>query len=244
MGKVSYDYPYRLHVEHGESAELRLSRRGRSILVDPLGPPGDDDIVLITGPGADRVRGVAEAVRAGRAPEVVAPEGVLAWLEGQGRVRRGAEVIDGVRFEGLPYEPPAPGRRVGLRPLSAIRALRTRGPDGPPSAWQLTFPDGARMVLLDVALHAGTPEAWVDRAVERFGGAEWVICGVPFGEGAAVERLVGRFAATRVLLADLVNSERRAQGLPVELVTPVRDRVMAQGVEAHVFATQTSYRFE
>jgi hypothetical protein len=47
-----------------------------------------------------------------------------------------------------------------------------------------------------------------------------------------------------VLVAELVNGERRELGLGTELVTPWRDQLVAAGVDAHVFATQTSFRFE
>jgi hypothetical protein len=65
-----------------------------------------------------------------------------------------------------------------------------------------------------------------------------------WGEGEALVRHVAAFGARRVLVAELTNAERREQGLPTALVTPIRDRLVAAGVEAHVFATQTSYRFE
>ena len=47
-----------------------------------------------------------------------------------------------------------------------------------------------------------------------------------------------------MLVTELINSERRELGLPTELVTPLRDRLHTAGIEAHVFATQASYRFE
>ena len=59
-----------------------------------------------------------------------------------------------------------------------------------------------------------------------------------------VGSLVDRFGAKRVLVTELQNSERREVGLPTELVTPTRDKLVAAGIEAHVFATQASYRFE
>lgn len=256
--KAAHDYPYRLRVEHPERAELRLWRAGRPVVFDPATPPPDDAVVVLTGPAPDRLRGTAEAVEAGRRPTVLASEGVHAWLGRLGALEGGSgpTTVDGVRFEPRPYAPPPPamgplGRqllaRVGaIRPGAGLRALRerARAPEDAPLAWRLTFPDGSALLHLDLALHRGTPEAWVDEAATAWAGAEWLLLGAGYGEGDGVERWVGRFGAKRVLLCDLVNGERRALGLPVELVTPLRDRLVAQGLEAHVFATEASYRFE
>ena len=58
-----YDYPYRLKLIHGEFAELRLERRGRTILIDPSSEPEAGDIVVITGPGPTRLRGTVAALQ-------------------------------------------------------------------------------------------------------------------------------------------------------------------------------------
>jgi hypothetical protein len=84
----------------------------------------------------------------------------------------------------------------------------------------------------------------VARAAARFGNAEWTVVGMAPGDGAAVVQWLPRFGPNRVLFAELVNGERRELGQPTELVTPWRDRLVAGGVETHVFATQTSFRFE
>lgn len=253
MAKVAYDSLYRLRIEHGDRAELRMTHHGRPLVFDPVEAPPADAVVVITGP--DRVRGIAEVVRAGAAPTVVASEEVLAWLRGIGPIA-GDSVADGGDFPGvtitsMPYDAPAvtaarPSLRGVLRPTAALRALREKAsvPGGAPRVWMLTLADGGRLVHLDVALHSGTSQAWVDTAVAAFGGAEWLLLGCAFGEGVGVERHVAAFGARRVLLAELVNGDRAALGLPTELVTPLRDRVLAAGIEAHVFATQTSYRFE
>lgn len=252
--KVQYDYPYRLKLEHADRAEVRLHRSGRCIVFDPT-EVKEGDIVVLTGPAPDRIRATAEAVKLGHRPTVLASEEILAWLRGVGAVDEPTGEVDGVTFESLPYTPastarPMPQRVMAhmgaLKPVATFRHLRERAtlPTSSPCAWQLTFPDGSRLVHLDLALHRGQEATWKEQAAARFGGADWLVIGSAYGESEGVANSLGAFGARHVLLSDLVNGERRALGLPTELVTPLRDRLVASGVEAHVFATQTSFRFE
>jgi len=257
MARVHYDRGFRVRIEHGERAEIRIVRDGRTIVFDPEQPVEDGDIVVLTGPGPDRLRATAAAVREGKRPTVVASEDVLAWLAKLGPLdaQRAPCTLDGVAYASLAYDPPPfvrppPRELVGalgaLRPTAALRALRERStlPTDAPLVWQLTLPDGGRLLHLDVALHRQTEAAWVERAVATFGGAEWLIVGFQYGESDGVVRWLGTFGAKRVMVAELVNGERRALGLPTELATPLRDRLCDAGTEAHVFATQTSFRYE
>ncbi len=220
--------------------------------------PGEDDIVVLTGSTPTRIRGTVAALRAGRALTVVAADELFAWLGEQGRVVGGSapRTLDGLAFDGMLYAPPAPragpalhflqARVAAAHPRATLRRLadQVRGPGGEPWIVSITFPDGARLLHLDLSLHSRTDEAWLSRASARFGNAEWTVVGMGYGEGAAVAQKLARFGPNHVLFAELVNGERRELGLPTELVTPWRDRLHAAGVETHVFATQTSFRFE
>ncbi len=255
--KFHHDYPYRLRVQHPEYGEIRLERKGRFLRVDPVEPPEEDEVVVLTSSAPHRARGTVEALQAGKRLTVVASTAVLDWLAGLGKVDRQPfpATVDGLTIDGLPYTP-APGAPplahflrasvAGARAGSALRRIaeQVRFPSSEPHVIQITLEDGGRLVHLDHALHRGTDPEWLDRAAARFGGAEWLLVGVPWGEGEGVVRHVGRFAAKRVLLVELQNAERREMGLPTELVTPWRDQLVSAGVEAHVFATQASYRFE
>lgn len=223
-----------------------------------MSEPDEADIVVLTGATPARIRGTVEALRKGRTLTVVAPDELFSWLGDQGRVTGGSapRAVDDVRFDGMLYAPPAPragpalhflqARVAAANPRATLRRLadQVRGPHGEPWIVELTFPDGARLLHLDLSLHAHTDEAWLARAAARFGNAEWTVVGMGYGEGPAVVRNLPRFGPNRVLFAELSNGERRELGLPTELVTPWRDRLVASGVETHVFATQTSFRFE
>lgn len=255
--KFHHDYPYRLRIQHPEYAEIRLERKGRFLRIDPVEAPGEDEVVVLTSSAPHRARGTVEALQAGRRLTIVASEPVLEWLSGLGTVDAHAfpATVDGVTIDAMPYAAPSVARPLssflrasvsGARAGGAIKRIaeQVRFPTTEPQVIEVKLEDGGRMVHLDLALHKGTDPGWLDRAAARFGGAEWLLVGIPWGEGDSVVRHLGRFAAKRVLLAELLNAERREMGLPVELVTPWRDKLHAAGVEAHVFATQASYRFE
>ncbi len=253
--KYHHDYPYRLRLQHPDFAELRIERRGRWFRIDAAELPEESEVVVLTAPSTTRVRATLAALRAGRRLSVVAPEPLATWIAGQGAVDLVGPVVDGLTVRFIPYTAPRVGVPMahmaratiaGARPLAALRrvAEQRRLPAGGPHAVEITFEDGARLLHLDLALHAATPSAWVDEVLAAHGSPEWLVVGLPWGETDAVARLAPRFGAKRVLVTELVNGERRELGLPTELVTPLRDRLHAGGVEAHVFATQTSYRFE
>lgn len=254
--KVAYDYPYRLKFEHADRAEIRLARAGRDIVFDPV-EVREGDVVVLTSSSPDRVRATAEAVKLGRKPTVVASDEVYEWLAGLGTLDGGAapREIDGVRFSSMRYTPPSAVRpmpqrvmaHVGaLKPVATLRHLRERAslPASQPHIWELGFPDRSRLLHLDIALHSGQDDDWVERAAAAYSSPDWLVLGSGFGEGDAMVRWLGQFSPRHVLLADLVSGERRALGLPTELLTPLRDRLVTAGLEVHVFATQTSYRFE
>ncbi len=259
--RFHHDYPYRMKLQHPDFAELRVERKGRWIRVDPASAPEPGEVVVLTSMAPSRASGTVAAIRSGARPTVVSDPTVLAQLRAVGdldAVEAPAEV-DGVGITLHAYTPPSPSRVpaparlrasiAGGDPVGTLKraAARLRDPApvaAAPHIVELRFEDGARLLHLDLALHVGTPGDWLDDALARFGNPEWLVVGQPWHEADAVARLAPRFGAKRVLVTELINAERRAAGLPTELVTPLRDRLVAAGVEAHVFATQTSYRFE
>lgn len=257
MRTVHYDYPYRMRIGHRSHCEIRIERKGRWIVFDPVTRPNPEDIVLITGAAPERLRGTYEAIEAGLKPTVVAPEPVLDWFSNTGRYDGGGvpREIDGVKIEGMSYAPVRGVRPLahavrlsfqGAGPLTVWRDLtgRLRLPSCEPQIFHLTFPDKSRLLHLDLSLHRDTDPGWVERAQSLFGNPEWLIVGCPFGEADAVARWIPSFGATHVLVAELVNTDRKEKNLPIELVTPLRDRLVTLGVEAHVFAGGAGYRFE
>jgi len=264
-------FPWALRLEHEGCASIRLERRGRTFRFDPITPSEpwaalgetpwalplrDDDVVVLTFAEHERLASTAHALRDGLHPTVVAQPEILEWLGEFGDVQGGPapQVIDGVRIEALPYTPIAYAEGVEIAykvwaavsgPARTARRLlnRARLPGGSPVAVQLTLGD-RRFVHLNLALHADTPEDWLREAVARFGGADWMLVGVDYGMELAFLDRVERFGARRLLVTDLVSDVRRDMGMPTGVLTPLVDELHARGVDAYVFSTRSSFRFE
>ncbi len=247
---------WNLRLTHEGGAAIRLDRPGQSFVFDPIVPPGDD-VALVSWYDCDRSIGVEEAVKAHQKPEVVADPGVLDWL---GRDQLAAHEapchIDGVKVDAEPYQPipwatPTEAvRKLGAalrRPLVASQRMvrRTGLPRaGTPLIWQLTFPDGRRLLHLNNSLHSFADPAWVQMAQQRYRGADWVLCGVDYDEDAAVLEHLPAFEGKVVLVVDLVNQIRQRLGLPTRLLTPLVDKLVDQKVAAYPCTAGAAYRFE
>ena len=225
-------------------------------MIDPLVVPTAADIVVLTGATAWRIRGTLAALKAGISVTLVAQPALEEYLLRQGAiVGGGSREIEGLGVRLTTYTPTAAATRprehllkatiAAVRPAAALRRIAESAPlpTVAPSIIELSFPDGSRLLHLDLSLHGGTPEAWLTANAAQ-GNAEWTIAGVAYGEGAAFVQHISRFGCNRLLLAEISNGERRDLGLPTELVTPWRDRLHGTGLETHVFATRTSVRFE
>lgn len=251
--------PYRLRMEHEGLLSLKLEGPGPILRFDPRQPPDDDDLVVLTWDWPEHLHATAEAFRQGRRPIVIAPEPVLTWLVDQGAPRQllrdppatvAGLTVETWSYTPIPYaDPPEAMRKIRsvlLRPDRALRRLKLKSglPTSQPQVVQLTLPDGGRLVHLNLSLHGGTPTTWLDTMAARLHGADWLLLGSDFGEQAATAALLPRFGAARILLVDLLGEVRRSIGMPTELLTPLVDRLRGEGLDAYVFASQVSYRFE
>lgn len=255
MGDPTYPWALRLELEGFQS--LRLERPGRFLRFDPIGEIAADDIVILTWNEHERLAATARAIRGGKRLTVVAVPEILTWLAGHGSFdgHEAPVEIDGVRIELMPYQPIpyAEGAEIPLKVLSSLvnparaarRLLQRRKlPSAAPVVAQLTFPDGRRLLHLNFALQSHTPEPWLAEAVARFREPDWLITGVDYGYEASFLERIPRFGAKRLLVADLLSDTRRAIGMPTGVLTPLVDRLVEQGLEAYVFATHASFRFE
>lgn len=259
MADTSFSWRLRLELEG--DASLRMERPGRTFRFDPGRAPDDDAVLLLTWNETERLVGAREAVAAGRAPTVLADPALLSWLSEAGEVQGASPgpddpvTVDGVEVRFYPYTPIpyAEGAELLYKVSSAVagpgRALRRllarqRQPSAAPVAVSLQLPDGGHFVHLNLALHRDTPDAWLDQALSRFAGSDWILAGVDYGHEDAFLEKIARFDARHILVADLVSDVRRALGLPTGVLTPLVDRLREQGLDAYVFATRASFRFE
>ncbi len=109
---------------------------------------------------------------------------------------------------------------------------------------QVTLPGGYRVVHLGTALGSDCSAAWMEDALARFSGAQWLLVGVPSSAcGDFVERL-RQFNAEQFLMLDL-----NAAGLLRRLdrsahIAPFVDRALATGMSATSMAARVSVRFD
>ncbi len=252
-------YPYALRIDHEGLLSLRLERPGPWVRFDPRDPPTDGQVVVLSWTWPEHLRATAAALASGVRVHVVAPAPVRDWLLAQGApaelLHDSPFQIEGMHIQQAPYQPipwatPIEAARklrsALLRPDRALRRLAShRGlPDSQPQITAITFPDGRRLLNLSLALHGGTPADWLDRVVAEHRGCDWLLCGCDFEEEAALQQHLGRFEARTILVVDLLGEVRRSIGMPSALLTPLVDQLQAQGLDAYVFASKVSFRFE
>ncbi|MCB9764755.1 MAG: hypothetical protein H6739_33575 [Alphaproteobacteria bacterium] len=257
MSTPNADYPWRLRLVHEGFSSIRLERQGRWFRFDPVDPPGDTDVTILTWAELERARGAVEAVRQGRNPTVVATPPVRAWLSSKGEVddlSPGGK-LDGVKVEAVEYQPipyvtpPEAVRKARAaltHPGMAIQRIRKRldQPRSNPLVVHLTLPDGGRLLHLNCSIHQNTDAEWLKRIQDRFRGPDWLIVGMDYEHEQAVQEGVPPFEARTVLITDLVNDVRRGIGLPIHILTPTVDALVDMGLDAFPFVREAGYRFE
>jgi len=250
------EYPWRLKLVHEGHRFIRVERRGRFFAFEPN--TAFHEVGLILGASEARMRGAKATSDNGRGEVVVAPNLQSTISELSGLAVHACPVeLDGCQFETMAYVPHSqPDRKTGVlrmrRALKSPRKAAKRMMDGgspseggPDAAiLQMTLPDGGRLLHLDLCLHEEADSQWIQEAQARFKGADWVICGVEYGQDQAVLDHLAGFEGRINLITDLVNEEREEQGLSFNILTPTVDALVDHGLKAYPFPPLYSFRFE
>lgn len=251
-----------MRILHDGHAGLRfIDDEERFYLLDPYDASGFADVKgrtargvwLSGGPWVDRLTGARAILATGARPIVVAEPSLAGWLGDTETRDPDQGQIDGLAWTSWTYEPPEESRRgIGDKVRAALRnprwalgrlGARRAVPVSKPRAWRFEVHNGHHIVQLGLALHARTPDAFVADAAERCRGAVLVAGYLP-GDAEAFVRQIEAIRPSRLLLMDFVNDLRRDAGLPIEIVTPTRDRILDLGIDAHPFVSGVSVRFE
>lgn len=255
---MSEDYPWRLRLTHEGHSAIRVEWPGNPIRFDPFADVVEDDRCVLTWHECERAEGLVQAIRSGVTPNVVSTPPLRMWLHTIGAVHDhtlGGKIdkkifVEALEYAPIPYATPTEFMRkakAGLKnPLMAARRLKRRSglPEANPIVVRLTFPDGATLLHLNCALHGDTDAEWLNRAVNKFRGADWVIAGVDYEAHDSFPDLVRRFEPKHLLVTDLVNDTREAIGLPIRILTPLVDALKDMGLNAEPFVEGASYRYE
>jgi hypothetical protein len=97
---------------------------------------------------------------------------------------------------------------------------------------------------LNTAIHASTNPQKLQKWSQEFGNPEWTLSGVDVGHQESWLTQIPQFTNGAILLCDILGDSRRANGLSTPLLTPVVDRAVSKEINAFVFATYASYRYD
>jgi len=245
-----------LRLTHDGFAALRIEDdNGRMLFVDPHEPSDFDYVALTGGPWAERFAGVGQHTESHGHASLLGPEETVGWVRQRPQLQPAAYPgqLGDFGIQALPYTPLESTHanvdklRAALRnPVWASqRVVSKRGlPFCEPVALRIDVPQDHAIALLGLALHSHTPSRWIARARQLLEGVELVLASFPTGEEEAFIEHIVALSPPRLLLMDQTNDLRRAAGLPAQLLTPIRDRLMQQDIDTHVFVAATSYRFE
>ena len=215
---------------------------GTTLVIDPHAPIDADLVACSGGPWSERYMGFDGS------QSLVAGPDLADVLGGKSTPCE----VAGIAFRSANYEP-LPGRadalakaRAALKsPAWAASRLRARmkTPDAPPVAWRIAVPNHT-IAHLGLSLHRHTTSKVIAHIRALIEGVDLVLAGYPSGEEDAFVEQILSLSPKRLVLFDQVNDLRRTAKLPVETITPTRDRLMELGVETYVLVSGVSMRFE
>lgn len=248
--------PWKLRLYHHGFAHISLSWEGRDIHFCPIEPIGENDVAVVLWSWPEHLKGCIETLKQGRTLTVVAPREIIQFLSSFGRVIGASHFEEaGLSIELFPYEPiPEWSVRGGAerikagvqRPLRALRRLykKSQFPESDPHIANITFPSGARLVHLNTALHNTTVPSQLTQWSHQIGNPDWTLSGLDVGHHDSWYAQIQQFTNGAILLCDLIGDSRRSNGMSTPLLTPIVDAAVTKNINAFVFATYASYRYD
>lgn len=264
------NYPWLLKLVHEGGSTIRVERDGCFFCFNPTND--FQGVSVVIGHEARSLAGVRQTISYGTRPKVVCNSDIAGVLEAEGAIelQDTTKFIHGLEVDIVNYTPcepkvikfprlPSPSavkRRAKNRvlrmtealsePSKTVKNIINNAPKKHPSPAivELKLPSGERLLHLNLSLHGSADTTWIKQAQERFSGADWVVFGTDWGQESGLFSHLKGFNGKRYIFADLVNDSRKKQGLPINTMTPVADKLIDQGLKVHLFPPQASLRFE
>ena len=254
---MNHKMPWQLRLSHKGSSHIQMEWNGKKFHFDPSHPVEDGEVVILLWNWPQRIQATVKSLRSGKRLIVIAPQVALDWLSQYGTFEGYSNncVISDIEFELTPYEPIPPltlselankvkgGIRNGITVAKQI--YRKRGmPRFQPHICQVTFPNGSRLLHLNLSLHKYTSIDWFSAQKNALPNINWAIVGCDYRHDEAMLQLIHKLPIDKILLTDLIGDARRNVGMPVQLLTPIADKAITQNLEVYVFAPHVSFRFD
>ncbi|MGC6509390.1 MAG: hypothetical protein ACON4U_13300 [Myxococcota bacterium] len=248
--------PWKLRLYHHGFAHISLSWEGRDIHFCPIEPIEEDAVAVVLWSWPEHLQGCIDTLKQGRTLTLVAPPEIIDYLSTFGRVIGSSHFEEaGLVIDLHPYEPipewsirgGAERIKAGLqRPFRTLRRLHKKRqiPPCEPHIANIIFPSGARLVHLNTALHNTTVPSQLTEWSQQFGDPDWTLSGLDVGHHESWYNQIVQFTTGAILLCDLLGDSRRRNGMSTPLLTPIVDTAVTKNINAFVFATYASYRYD
>ena len=248
--------PWQMRLEHRGHSHIELNWQRGNIHWNPKEAVQEGDVIILLGSWPEQLQGAIDSIQKGVDCHIVALPQILRWLESFGTFKGSSHFQeDGLEVVLEPYTGIADwtakeGIRKGVagmrKPLTAFRRLRQKKdfPTSPSCIAWVTFPSGAQLLHLNLALHQNIDSLWLQGIQEKAKNASWMMVGCDYEEQEAFLQHIVNFEVPHILLMDLVGDYRRQVGLPTKLLTPLADRAIEKNCLVQIFATQVTFRFD
>lgn len=118
-----------------------------------------------------------------------------------------------------------------------------------PRAAEISFPSGAKLVHINLALHKHQQESWIKAYAQQCSSIDWLITGIDYNQAEIYSQNLSFFNSPLILVTDLLSDSRKSLGLPTQWLTPIVDQLLDifkkenTNQQAFVFAPHASFRF-
>ena len=248
--------PWQMRLEHKGHSHIELNWQKGNLHWNPKKCVKNGDIIIVLGTWPEQLQGAIESIQNAVECHIVAMPKILEWLQQFGTFQGSSHLqIEGLdialeAYQGIADWTAKESIRKGMagirKPVTVLkRVLQKRDfPKSDPCIAWVTFPSGAKLLHLHLALHQNIDQTWLQTVREKAKKASWMMVGCDYEEEDMFLKEIINFDVPHILLMDLVGDYRRQVGLPTKLLTPLADKAIEKNCLVQIFATQVTFRFD